>query len=311
MLNLARKGNKIRAVFERLTIEHRKLTQHDASLVGVGAHQRCHGVNDIKQEVRVDLALQRLELHAGGKLFLLFKLQGGNLRGKQLAKAFSNGNLRFGNARRLGIVELQRTLNGRPHLQGNDNGGLDGAHGNRQTHFKLRAQHTGFAILHSALRASRADMPAQFTQLFPASASIAQNHFAVGDGNSACRSGREQYLAHLLGSFRREAFLHGFQRCACQVQHRHRLVCADAVGVKDQGNGNKQERRKQSARNGEHQIVGFRAEHSPAQNTAADERHAQRSNFKKNGDVVARVGHKRSSGKRELLPPAPYTLQVM
>ena len=140
-------------------------------------------------------------------------------------------------------------------------------------------------------------MPAQFTQLFPASASIAQNHFAVGDGNSACRSGREQYLAYLLGSFRREAFLHGFQRCACQVQHRHRLVCTDAVGVEDQGNGNEQERRKQSARNGEHQIVGFRAEHSPAQNTAADERHAQRSNFKKNGDVVARVGHKRSSEK--------------
>lgn len=118
--------------------------------------------------MRVDLALQRLELHAGGKFLLLFKLQSGNLRGEQLAKAFSNGNLRFRNARRLGVVELQRALDGRPHFQGNDDGRLNGTHGNGQTHFKLRAQHAGFAILHSTFRAGGADMATQFAQLFPA-----------------------------------------------------------------------------------------------------------------------------------------------
>ena len=154
-------------------------------------------------------------------------------------------------------------------------------------------------------------MATQFAQLFSAGASVAQNHFTVGNGNGARRSGREQNLAHLLGGFRRKAFLHGFQRCTCQVQHRHGLVCANAVGVEDQGDGDQQERRKQGTRNGKNQIVVRGAEHCPAQNAAADKSHAQRGNFKNDGNVVARVSHKRSSGKRELLLPAPYTSQVM
>ena len=47
----------------------------------------------------IDLALKRFELHARGELLLLLKLHRRDLGGDELREAFSDRNLRFGDAR--------------------------------------------------------------------------------------------------------------------------------------------------------------------------------------------------------------------
>ena len=100
LLNLTRQRNQIGRIIQRAAVEHRKLTQQNARLVGIGAHKRCDSINSVEQKMRVDLALQSFQLHAGCKLLLTFQRLCCKLCGNKLGKAFRNGLLRGRNLAR-------------------------------------------------------------------------------------------------------------------------------------------------------------------------------------------------------------------
>ena len=146
LLDLAGEQDEIGRVFQRPAVEHGELAQQHARLFRVGADKRGDGVDGVEQEMRVDLALQGLQLHAGGQLRLFFQRGCGHLSGQQLAEPFGDGLLRLADMVGTPVVELERALHARPHHQRHDDGGPDGAGARREPDVFGREQHAHLAI---------------------------------------------------------------------------------------------------------------------------------------------------------------------
>lgn len=132
----------------------------------------------------IDLALKRFELHARGKLLLLFKLHRRDLGGDELREAFSDRNLRFGDARSRWIVELQRAHDALADLQRHDDGRFDAARFGGKPYFFGRIEHARFAVFErfaGCFRAERADSMGQ--AIFPRPA-ITKNILGICDRHS-------------------------------------------------------------------------------------------------------------------------------
>ena len=157
--------------------------------------------------MRVDLGLQRLQLHARGQFGLLLDHRQGELRGQKGRETFRHGRLVLVDAPRRGVVELQRAHDRVVHGQGSYDGRLDAR--------VLAHEADGLGRLHDA-RLAVAEHVARDLGLdgranevvFRVLACKAQNLLAAGDGHRDGRDMRQQQVAHGLGRGVVEAFDH-------------------------------------------------------------------------------------------------------
>ncbi len=80
-------SSKSSEFLKRTTVKHSELAQQHACAIGSVRTSDAMVLIVLNRKVQVDLTLERLELHGGRKLGLLFQLNGGNLRRKQLPQA--------------------------------------------------------------------------------------------------------------------------------------------------------------------------------------------------------------------------------
>ena len=247
LLDLARQLEQIVGILECAAIEHGELAQQHAGAIGVGAHERRDGVDGVEQEVRVDLALERLELHGGRELRLLLQLNGGNLRRKQLTQALCERHLRFGDVARAAIVKLQRADNGVASRKRHDNARSQAFDAIGEANLLRRAQHAQLAVFKRGMRSLRANGGATGADFLVVSG-IAQNRLAVGDCHGLRSNGGQQQMAHLLRRGNVEALLEARKRLRRDFQNRIGLASAHRVGIKAQideqrhGNGERNAR---------------------------------------------------------------------
>ena len=194
--------------------------------------------------MRVDLALQRLQLHAGGKLLLLLQRGRRHLGGQQPPEALGYRLLRLADVARMPVVELQRAGDAAAHHQRHDDGALDG--GSRLEPDVLgRAQDAHLAVGDGRVGGVRAD-DAAGRVLRLEEARVPQDRLTVGDRHGDARRRGEQQAADALRGLAGHAVLHAVERLACQAQHVVGLARAHRIGVHQQADHRDQ-------RGGEHQ----------------------------------------------------------
>ena len=212
--------------------------------------------------MRVDLALEHLELHLGGQGRLLLERRCRHLRGQQLAEAGGDGLLGFADVVRTAVVELQRALHVFTHGQRHDDGGVDAVGAFGEADFLGGEQHACLAVGQRGVRGVRADDAAREVMRFLV-AGVTQDETVIGDGDGDGRGGGQKQAADALGGFAVQAFLaHGLERLACQLQHVAGLTRAHGIGVHEQadehGDGQREhhtrDEQRQHADDGRHQV---------------------------------------------------------
>jgi hypothetical protein len=80
------------------------------------------GVDGVEEEMRVDLRLERLELHASGKFRLLSELREFELRREERGETLRHCDLCFVEQSARSVVELERADRDAAHLKRHDDG---------------------------------------------------------------------------------------------------------------------------------------------------------------------------------------------
>jgi len=197
--------------------------------------------------MRVDLALEHLQLHRGGELALPLHLGCRHLRGKQFAEPLGDRLLRFGDLLRAVIVELQRPLDGVAHRDGNDDGGLDGGGVLGKADVLAAVQHANRPIGDGVVRRLSANVASHGVIRF-LKPRVTENLLGVGDGHGDGGGARQEQLADILRRLRGQAILHEVERGAGQLQHGVGLPGAHRIGIHQQTNGQREGKREGKAR---------------------------------------------------------------
>ena len=149
--------NELVAALQRAPVERREFAEQLARARRVGADERSDRVDGVEQEVRVDLRLQRLELHARRELGLPLELGELELGGEHLREALGHGDLRLVEQPRSRVVELQRPDRLTAHLQRHDDGRVELAVCARTADLVLGRQHARLVVLDRLARGARDD----------------------------------------------------------------------------------------------------------------------------------------------------------
>ena len=274
LLYLAREQDEVGGVFQRAAVEHGELAQQDARLLGVRADERGDGVDGVEQEMRVDLALQRLQLHAGGQLRLLLQRRSRHLGGQKLAETLGDGLLRLGDMTSSAVIELQRALHRAAHHQRDDDGGLDGGRAGREADLLRCEQDTTAPIGERGMGCVRADNAAGGVVGLLV-AGVAQDMVLVGHCHGNGRRRGQQQLADALCSFAGHPLLHTVERLAGQAQHGIGLARAHGIGIHEQPDDDDEREGEHDACHDEHGDAAVRRHGRPDEHEARQHRYGE------------------------------------
>ena len=230
LLDLARQRNQIRRIVQRTAVEHRELTQQNARFVGISAHERRDSINSVEQKMRVNLALQRFQLHAGGKLLLAFQRLCRKLCGNKLGKAFRNGLLRGRNLARRMEEERQRAFYALAHAQRHNNCGLHAIKRLLKANLIVAEQRARLTVFGRCRNRGGENGIARLIAGM-AQAFVTQNRFLIGNANGHGIGIGKEKRAQLLRRLLIQAAFQACQRLAGKLEHITRLTCANGIRV--------------------------------------------------------------------------------